>query len=246
MAGSGAKSTLYFLLLHGEGDLSARLPPCARTGPLLSTALAVLVIFCRAPTRARAGGRGVDDDAWCSLAGAGGGHQQAVAKRHAGGPVASRLLTGSLLCRTCADKQAARHRVLFVTHGRCLPTGRRSVADRRAEVRSTWTAYRRQVIVWRCQPLAYCPRALRPATPVELRRRGAVARSLPRIVALAWGGARARAGRHGEADERDPYLQVRCGTRCMSPPTAPPTRAVRVGEDRRDGDEDRSQPRSRG
>jgi len=163
MAGSGALHALYFLLLqrgYREGDLSLVYPLARGTGPLLST-LAALVIFAERPSALALAGGAIIVAAVLSLAGAGGGMRTTAGSRRAA--VAFAVLTGvAIASYTLWDKQAVGplgiEPVVYYWGTNVAETALLTglVAHRRAEVRATWGAYRRQAIgVAVLSPLAY-------------------------------------------------------------------------------------------
>jgi drug/metabolite transporter (DMT)-like permease len=163
MAGSGALHALYFLLLqrgYREGDLSLVYPLARGTGPLLST-LAALVIFAERPSALALAGGAIIVAAVLSLAGAGGGMRTAAGDRRRA--VSFAVLTGvAIASYTLWDKQAVGplgiEPVVYYWGTNVAETALLTalVAHRRAEVRSTWAAYRRQAIgVAVLSPLAY-------------------------------------------------------------------------------------------
>jgi drug/metabolite transporter (DMT)-like permease len=166
MAGSGALHGLYFVLLqrgYREGDLSLVYPLARGTGPLLST-LAALVIFSERPSALALAGGAIIVAAVFSLAGAGGGARtartMAADRRRA---VAFALLTGvAIASYTLWDKQAVGplglQPILYYWGTNLAETAVLTpfVVHRRAEVRRTWRAYRRQALgVAVLSPLAY-------------------------------------------------------------------------------------------
>jgi drug/metabolite transporter (DMT)-like permease len=163
MVGSGALHALYFLLLqrgYRDGDLSLVYPLARGTGPLLST-LAAIVIFAERPSALALAGGAIIVAAVLSLAGAGGGIRAAAGDR--GWAVGFALLTGvAIASYTLWDKQAVGplgiEPVVYYWGTNVAETALLSglVAHRRAEVRATWNAYRRQAIgVAVLSPLAY-------------------------------------------------------------------------------------------
>jgi drug/metabolite transporter (DMT)-like permease len=163
MAGSGALHALYFLLLqrgYREGDLSLVYPLARGTGPLLST-LAALVIFAERPSALALAGGAVIVAAVLSLAGAGGAMRTVAGDRRRA--VSFAVLTGvAIASYTLWDKQAVGplgiEPVVYYWGTNVAETALLTalVAHRRAEVRSTWAAYRRQAIgVAVLSPLAY-------------------------------------------------------------------------------------------
>jgi drug/metabolite transporter (DMT)-like permease len=163
MAGSGALHALYFLLLqrgYREGDLSLVYPLARGTGPLLST-LAALVIFAERPSALALAGGAIIVAAVLSLAGAGGGMRTTAGSRRTA--VAFAVLTGvAIASYTLWDKQAVGplgiEPVVYYWGTNVAETALLTglVAHRRAEVRATWGAYRRQAIgVAVLSPLAY-------------------------------------------------------------------------------------------
>lgn len=174
MAGSGALHALYFVLLqrgYREGDLSLVYPLARGTGPLLSTAAAILVFSERPSALALAGGA-IIVVAVFSLAGAGSGSPgpesgspgtarvDALHRRRA---VGFALLTGvAIASYTLWDKQAvgplALSPIVYYWGANVAETALLTpfVAHRRDEVRRTWAAHRRQALgVALLSPLAY-------------------------------------------------------------------------------------------
>jgi drug/metabolite transporter (DMT)-like permease len=167
MAGSGALHALYFVLLqrgYREGDLSLVYPLARGTGPLLSTAAAI-VLFAERPSALALLGGAIIVLAVFSLAGAGSG--AAASSRIGGGDrrraVGFALLTGvAIASYTLWDKQAVGPVGLSplvyywgtnVAEAALLTP---FVAHRRDEVRRTLRAHRRQVLgVAVLSPLAY-------------------------------------------------------------------------------------------
>jgi drug/metabolite transporter (DMT)-like permease len=163
MAGSGALHALYFVLLqrgYREGDLSLVYPLARGTGPLLST-LAAIVIFSERPSALALVGGGIIVAAVLSLAGAGSGARTGA--HHRRRAVAFALLTGvAIASYTLWDKQAVGplglQPILYYWGTNVAETALLTpfVAHRRAEVRRTWRAYRRQALgVAVLSPLAY-------------------------------------------------------------------------------------------
>jgi drug/metabolite transporter (DMT)-like permease len=163
MAGSGALHALYFVLLqrgYREGDLSLVYPLARGTGPLLST-LAAIVIFSERPSALALAGGAIIVLAVFSLAGAGRGTRSAAGHRRRA--VAFALLTGvAIASYTLWDKQAVGPLgiapILYYWGTNVAETVLLTpfVAHRRAEVRRTWRAYRRQALgVAVLSPLAY-------------------------------------------------------------------------------------------
>jgi drug/metabolite transporter (DMT)-like permease len=163
MAGSGALHALYFLLLqrgYRDGDLSLVYPLARGTGPLLST-LAALVIFAERPSALALAGGAIIVAAVLSLAGAGGGMRTVAGDRRRA--VAFAVLTGvAIASYTLWDKQAVGplglSPIVYYWGANVAETALLTpfVAHRRAEVRRTWHAYRRQVLgVALLSPLAY-------------------------------------------------------------------------------------------
>jgi drug/metabolite transporter (DMT)-like permease len=163
MAGSGALHALYFVLLqrgYRDGDLSLVYPLARGTGPLLST-LAALVIFSERPSALALAGGAIIVASVLSLAGAGSRERtQADDRRRA---VVFALLTGvAIASYTLWDKQAVGplglQPVVYYWGTNVAETLLLTafVAHRRAEVRRTWRAYRRQALgVAILSPLAY-------------------------------------------------------------------------------------------
>ena len=162
MAGSGALHALYFVLLqrgYREGDLSLVYPLARGTGPLLST-IAAVVIFAERPSAPALAGGAIIVVAVFSLAGAGRGTAVPGHRRRA---VAFALLTGvAIASYTLWDKQAVGplgiQPILYYWGTNVAETALLTpfVAHRRAELRRTWRAYRRQVLgVAVLSPLAY-------------------------------------------------------------------------------------------
>ena len=172
MAGSGALHALYFVLLqrgYRDGDLSLVYPLARGTGPLLSTAAAI-VVFSERPSALALVGGAIIVVAVFSLAGAGSGRGTRAA---ASGPridtlhrrraVGFALLTGvAIASYTLWDKQAVGplglSPIVYYWGANVAETALLTpfVAHRRAEVRRTWHAYRRQVLgVALLSPLAY-------------------------------------------------------------------------------------------
>jgi drug/metabolite transporter (DMT)-like permease len=174
MAGSGALHALYFVLLqrgYRDGDLSLVYPLARGTGPLLSTAAAIVFLSERPSLVALAGGA-IIVVAVFSSAGAGRGARPGggagagpprVAALHRRRAVAFALLTGvAIATYTLWDKHAVGPlglspivyysgttvaEVAFLTP---------FVAHRREEVRRTWADHRREVLgVALLSPLAY-------------------------------------------------------------------------------------------
>jgi drug/metabolite transporter (DMT)-like permease len=163
MAGSGALHALYFVLLqrgYREGDLSLVYPLARGTGPLLSTGAAI-VIFAERPSALALAGGAIIVAAVLSLAGAGSGERTVAGHRRRA--VAFALLTGvTIAAYTLWDKQAVGplglQPILYYWGTNAAETALLTpfVAHRRAEVRRTWRAYRRQVLgVAVLSPLAY-------------------------------------------------------------------------------------------
>jgi drug/metabolite transporter (DMT)-like permease len=163
MAGSGALHALYFVLLqrgYRDGDLSLVYPLARGTGPLLST-LAALVIFSEHPSALALAGGAIIVAAVLSLAGTGGpGRTPAEHRRRA---IGFALLTGvAIASYTLWDKQAVGplglQPVVYYWGTNVAETLLLTafVAHRRAEVRRSWHAYRRQALgVAILSPLAY-------------------------------------------------------------------------------------------
>ena len=172
MAGSGALHALYFVLLqrgYRDGDLSLVYPLARGTGPLLSTAAAI-VVFSERPSALALIGGAIIVVAVFSLAGAGSGGETRAA---AAGPrigtlhrrraVGFALMTGvAIASYTLWDKQAVGplglSPVVYYWGTNVAETALLTpfVAHRRQEVRRTWHAYRRQVLgVALLSPLAY-------------------------------------------------------------------------------------------
>jgi len=168
MAGSGALHALYFVLLqrgYREGDLSLVYPLARGTGPLLST-LAALVIFSERPSALALLGGAIIVGAVLSLAGAGDPASSPRTPGRDGGrgrAVGFALATGvAIASYTLWDKQAVGplglSPVVYYWGTNVAETALLTpfVAHRRAEVRRTWHAYRRQVLgVALLSPLAY-------------------------------------------------------------------------------------------
>ena len=169
MVGSGALHALYFVLLqHGyrDGDLSLVYPLARGTGPLLSTAAAI-VVFSERPSALALAGGAIIVLAVFSLAGAGSGagaHGGArVHAAHRRRAIGFALLTGvAIASYTLWDKQAVGplglSPIVYYWGANVAETALLTpfVAHRRAEVRRTWHAYRRQVLgVALLSPLAY-------------------------------------------------------------------------------------------
>jgi drug/metabolite transporter (DMT)-like permease len=163
MAGSGALHALYFVLLQSgyrEGDLSLVYPLARGTGPLLST-LAAIVIFSERPSALALAGGAIIVLAVFSLAGAGRGTRSPAGHRRRA--VAFALVTGvAIASYTLWDKQAVGPLgiapILYYWGTNVAETVLLTpfVAHRRAEVRRTWRAYRRQALgVAVLSPLAY-------------------------------------------------------------------------------------------
>ena len=168
MAGSGALHALYFVLLqrgYREGDLSLVYPLARGTGPLLSTAAAI-VLFAERPSALALAGGTIIVLAVFSLAGAGSG-RVASSRVGAGGDrrraVAFALLTGvAIASYTLWDKQAVGPLGLSpvvyywgtnVAEAALLTP---FVVHRRVELRRTLRAHRTQVLgVAVLSPLAY-------------------------------------------------------------------------------------------
>jgi len=169
MVGSGALHALYFVLLqrgYRDGDLSLVYPLARGTGPLLSTAAAI-VVFSERPSALALAGGAIIVLAVLSLAGAGSGagadggaRVHAAHRRRA---IGFALLTGvAIASYTLWDKQAVGplglSPVVYYWGTNVAETALLTpfVAHRRAEVRRTWHAYRRQVLgVALLSPLAY-------------------------------------------------------------------------------------------
>jgi len=172
MAGSGALHALYFVLLqrgYRDGDLSLVYPLARGTGPLLSTAAAI-VVFSERPSALALAGGAIIVLAVFSLAGAGSG---AVASSRVveGGRVRGRrrqavgfaLLTGvAIASYTLWDKQAVGplglSPVVYYWGTNVAETALLTpfVAHRRDELRRTLRAHRAQVLgVAVLSPLAY-------------------------------------------------------------------------------------------
>jgi drug/metabolite transporter (DMT)-like permease len=170
MAGSGALHALYFVLLqrgYRDGDLSLVYPLARGTGPLLSTAAAI-VIFSERPSALALAGGAIIVVAVFSLAGAGAASGTArdgvrVDALHRRRAVGFALLTGvAIASYTLWDKQAVGplglSPVVYYWGANVAETALLTpfVAHRAAEVRRTWRAHRRQVIgVALLSPLAY-------------------------------------------------------------------------------------------
>ena len=172
MAGSGALHALYFVLLqrgYRDGDLSLVYPLARGTGPLLSTAAAI-VVFSERPSALALIGGAIIVVAVFSLAGAGsGGETRAAATGprigtlHRRRAVGFALMTGvAIASYTLWDKQAVGplglSPVVYYWGTNVAETALLTpfVAHRRQEVRRTWHAYRRQVLgVALLSPLAY-------------------------------------------------------------------------------------------
>lgn len=163
MAGSGALHALYFVLLqrgYREGDLSLVYPLARGTGPLLSTT-AALVVFSERPSALALAGGAIIVAAVLSLARAGGGARTDAAHRRRA--VAFALLTGvAIASYTLWDKQAVGplgvEPIVYYWGTNVAETVLLTpfVVHRRAEVRRTWRAYRRQALgVAVLSPLAY-------------------------------------------------------------------------------------------
>jgi len=169
MVGSGALHALYFVLLqrgYRDGDLSLVYPLARGTGPLLSTGAAI-VVFSERPSALALAGGAIIVVAVFSLAGAGSGagsgggaRVDALHRRHA---IGFALLTGvAIASYTLWDKQAVGplglSPIVYYWGANVAETALLTpfVAHRRAEVRRTWHAYRRQVLgVALLSPLAY-------------------------------------------------------------------------------------------
>jgi drug/metabolite transporter (DMT)-like permease len=163
MAGSGALHALYFVLLqrgYREGDLSLVYPLARGTGPLLSTA-AALVIFAERPSALALAGGAIIVIAVLSLAGAGRGVPAVAGDRRRA--VTFALLTGvAIASYTLWDKQAVGplglQPILYYWGANVAETLLLTafVVHRRAEVARTWRAHRRQAVgVAALSPLAY-------------------------------------------------------------------------------------------
>jgi drug/metabolite transporter (DMT)-like permease len=162
MAGSGVLHAVYFVLLqrgYREGDLSLVYPLARGTGPLLSTATAI-VLFSERPSLLALAGGAIIVAAVLSLAGAGGPRARAGHARRA---VGFALLTGvAIAAYTLWDKRAVGPLGLspvvyyWGTNAANAALLSPVVVRRRAEVRRTWLAYRRQALgVALLSPLAY-------------------------------------------------------------------------------------------
>jgi drug/metabolite transporter (DMT)-like permease len=167
MAGSGVLHALYFVLLqrgYREGDLSLVYPLARGTGPLLSTAAAI-VIFAERPSALALAGGAIIVLAVFSLAGAGGavassrvsvgGHQRRA--------IGFALLTGvAIASYTLWDKHAVGplglSPVAYYWGTDVAETALLTpfVLHRQSEVVRTWRAHRTQVLgVALLSPLAY-------------------------------------------------------------------------------------------
>ncbi len=169
MVGSGALHALYFVLLqrgYRDGDLSLVYPLARGTGPLLSTGAAI-VVFSERPSALALAGGAIIVVAVFSLAGAGSGAAADGGARvdaaHRRRAIGFALLTGvAIASYTLWDKQAVGplglSPVVYYWGTNVAETALLTpfVAHRRAEVRRTWHAYRRQVLgVALLSPLAY-------------------------------------------------------------------------------------------
>jgi drug/metabolite transporter (DMT)-like permease len=178
MAGSGALHALYFVLLqrgYRDGDLSLVYPLARGTGPLLSTA-AALVVFSERPSALALAGGATIVGAVLSLAGAGrasgavpgdagdaGNAGDARDARHRRRAVGFALLTGvAIASYTLWDKQAVGplglSPIVYYWGANVAETTFLTafVAHRRLEIRRTWRACRRQALgVALLSPLAY-------------------------------------------------------------------------------------------
>lgn len=163
MAGSGALHALYFVLLqrgYREGDLSLVYPLARGTGPLLSTAAAI-VLFSERPSGLALAGGAIIVAAVLSLAGAGGEVREAAGDRRRA--IAFALLTGvAIASYTLWDKRAVGPLGLSPIayyYGTNLAEAALLtpfVARRRAALRATWRAHRARALgVAVLSPLAY-------------------------------------------------------------------------------------------
>ena len=172
---SAAVEAAYFFALtraYSLGDFSLVYPLARGTGPLLSTGAAI-VVFSERPSALALAGGAIIVVAVFSLAGAGSGagagsergagsgaRVDALHRRHA---IGFALLTGvAIASYTLWDKQAVGplglSPIVYYWGANVAETALLTpfVAHRRAEVRRTWHAYRRQVLgVALLSPLAY-------------------------------------------------------------------------------------------
>jgi drug/metabolite transporter (DMT)-like permease len=164
MAGSGVLHAVYFVLLqrgYRDGDLSLVYPLARGTGPLLSTAAAI-VVFSERPSGLGLAGGAIIVAGVLSLAGAGGAPAGPRAE-HRRRAVGFALLTGvAIAAYTLWDKRAVGPLALspvvyyWGTNAANAAVLTPVVARRRAELRRTWRAHRRQVLgVALLSPLAY-------------------------------------------------------------------------------------------
>jgi drug/metabolite transporter (DMT)-like permease len=165
MAASGALHALYFVLLqrgYRDGDLSLVYPLARGTGPLLSTAAAI-VIFSEHPSGLALAGGAIIVVAVFSLAGAGAPGPARVGALHRRRAIGFALLTGvAIASYTLWDKQAVGplglSPIVYYWGANVAETALLTpfVAHRRDEVRRTWAAHRRQALgVALLSPLAY-------------------------------------------------------------------------------------------
>ena len=168
MVVSGALHALYFVLLqrgYRDGDLSLVYPLARGTGPLLSTGAAIVLFSERPSALALAGGAIIVVAVFSLRRGAGGG--RARRRRgwtpHRRRAIGFALVTGvAIASYTLWDKQAVGplglSPIVYYWGTNVAETALLTpfVAHRRAEVRRTWHAYRRQVLgVALLSPLAY-------------------------------------------------------------------------------------------
>jgi len=169
MAGSGALHALYFVLLqrgYREGDLSLVYPLARGTGPLLSTAAAIL-LFAERPSALALAGGAIIVLAVFSLAGAGAGGGTASSRLSVGGDrrraIGFALLTGvAIASYTLWDKHAVGplglSPIVYYWGTNVAETALLTpfVVSRRFEAARTWRAHRTQVLgVAALSPLAY-------------------------------------------------------------------------------------------